>query len=84
MTGTSNATGAVTGAFSGLGGYMGKGFGVLRSGSGSSNSRIVACAVVGEGEEQSEKASNVGGEVLTIRDGSCLFSQQVSNCTVQN
>ncbi|KAJ9116996.1 hypothetical protein QFC22_004654 [Naganishia vaughanmartiniae] len=74
--GTSNATGAVTGAFSGLGGYVGKGFGVLRSGSGSSSSRIVACAVVADVEEQPEKGSDMCGEVLTIRDGTGVFLRQ--------
>jgi len=72
-TGTSHATGAVTGAFSGLGGYMGKGLGVLRSGSGSSSSRIVACAVVPSAEEQLKDDSHLSGEVLTIREGSCLL-----------
>ncbi|KAJ9101777.1 hypothetical protein QFC21_003116 [Naganishia friedmannii] len=74
--GTNNATGAVTGAFSGLGGYMGKGFGVLRSGSGSSNSRIVACAVAAPAEELAQKDSSISGEVLTIRDGTGVFLRQ--------
>ncbi|KAJ9113908.1 hypothetical protein QFC19_000102 [Naganishia cerealis] len=75
-TGANNATGAVTGAFSGLGGYVGKGFGVLRSGSGSSSSRIVACAVAPIAEEQSDADAILNGEVLTIRDGTGVFVRQ--------
>lgn len=51
---------------------MGKGLGVLRSGSGNSSSRIVGCAVAALEEDVSEQASsdpNRGGEVLTVREG---------------
>lgn len=63
----------MTGAFSGLGGYMGKGLGVLRSGSGSSSSRIVGCAVTSSGEDSvpadATTDSNRDGDVLTLREG---------------
>jgi hypothetical protein len=60
-----NGAGGVSGAFSGLGGYMGKGLGVLRSGSGSSAGKIVSCAVASQEENE--------GEVLLLREG-MLFS----------
>jgi hypothetical protein len=67
----------VTGAFSGLGGYMGKGLGVLRSGSGNSSSRIVGCAVTPLEEDTVEPAPtdpNKDGQVLTVREGELMKS----------
>jgi hypothetical protein len=51
---------------------MGKGLGVLRSGSGNSSSRIVGCAVAPLETDTSEQASsdpNRDGQVLTVREG---------------
>lgn len=57
---------------------MGKGFGVLRSGSGNSSSKIVGCAVTPLAEEgmSSEAVAdpNREGQVLTVRDGTSTVS----------
>ncbi|KAI5452750.1 Vacuolar morphogenesis protein 6 [Naganishia albida] len=63
--------GGVSGAFSGLGGYMGKGLGVLRAGSGTSAAgKIVGCAVAAAGEDAPR-----GGQVLVVREGAGVFVQ---------
>lgn len=58
---------------------MGKGLGVLRSGSGNSSSRIVGCAVISLGEDSvsadTTTDSNRDGDVLTVREGMSQISK---------